>query len=80
MEDIVTMTGIVVESRPDEEGNIIAIDFETHDRTYSIDPRDAGSKLFWYVDQAVEIEGRVTEDGYGCAHVEVLSSGPVLDI
>jgi hypothetical protein len=73
------IVGTVVGSDTDEEGNIIAMNLETHKGTYAIDVHGEGIELLSYVGHSVEIEGVLTEYDDERGHVEVLSFSVVPD-
>jgi hypothetical protein len=79
-EGAVMIVGTVVESETDEDGNVLAIDLETYEGTYSIELSGEGKELLSYVGETVEIEGVVTEDDEGWRYLEVLSFSVVPDL
>ena len=79
-EGTIMIIGTIVESETDEDGNILAIDLETEEGTYSIELSGVGEELVSYMGETVEIEGFVTEDDDGWRYLEVLSFTIVSDL
>ena len=73
------IVGTVVGSDTDEEGNVIAVNLETHQGAYVIEPHGEGIELLSYVGHSVEIEAVLTEYDDERGRVEVLSFAVVPD-
>lgn len=79
-EGTIMIVGTIFEAETDEDGNILAIDLNTAEGTYSIELSGVGEELLSYVGETVEIEGFVTEDDDGWRYLEVLSFSVVPDL
>jgi hypothetical protein len=72
-DDEVTLIGTVVESDWDDDGNVIEIELETDDGSYTIEISGKGQELLAHIDEQVEVVGTQYEDDDGFQYLKVSS-------